>query len=489
MPARLVQPQTVKGGDERPLDLEAELKRAASQTSEGALDFDALEELSCIATEAAEGDPDEDTFRSAVEPLLESMDDARRDAVFQALWSVAKTSSSTMAIAVPRMPARSAPIQEEGAPRWRTRSAVDLMRAKEYLQGRALSLQQEHIEDAKREIALQEFYRGGSVAVEEDEAAPSSIGPTKPPDASDSEDSSEGEDDITISEREIIKRRLRELGHPATFFGEDDDARFQRLKELELGTDQNELATGSTNVMQLIERRMAREKTVEKDEEEILESRKLAASKKQLDFSIAKKAKITPVLALKDNMTPFGGTYGVPASVVLEQMEDDDEGADMDTDDSDTRTVVKWLRNTLRDWEIAITRRTPEEHASSMFKGEKAHFRQSKQYLRPLRKSLQTGKVNPEIVRHLAIIANHSDKRQYREAKQAYMTLAIGNQAWPMGVNMVTFHDRPNRHNISEEASAHVLDDETTRKYVQMVKRLLTFVESHVPRDGAFHQA
>jgi len=63
------------------------------------------------------------------------------------------------------------------------------------------------------------------------------------------------------------------------------------------------------------------------------------------------------------------------------------------------------------------------------------------------------------------------------------MRLAIGNQAWPMGVTMATFHDRPNRHNIGEGAVAHILNDETTRKYIQTVKRLLTFAELRWPID------
>eukprot|EP00438_Fugacium_kawagutii_P000719 Skav211038 [mRNA] locus=scaffold1434:159065:161719:- [translate_table: standard] len=54
-------------------------------------------------------------------------------------------------------------------------------------------------------------------------------------------------------------------------------------------------------------------------------------------------------------------------------------------------------------------------------------------------------------------------QRRYRAAKE---------------VTFVTFHDRAARHKIGEGAQAH---DETTRKYVQMVKRLVTFA---VPWQG-----
>merc|ERR1712113_593944 len=145
--------------------------------------------------------------------------------------------------------------------------------------------------------------------------------------------------------------------------------------------------------------------------------------------------------------------------------------------DADIQVVIMWSRMTLREWESTLTKRAPVEQNSTAFKTEKAQYRQSKQYLKPLRRALRDAEVQPSIVRCLAGIAACCKRQQYREAKEAYMRLAIGNSPWPMGVTFVTFHDRPNRHNIAEESSAHVLDDETTRKYVQMVKRLITFCE------------
>ncbi|CAE7470920.1 unnamed protein product [Symbiodinium microadriaticum] len=112
------------------------------------------------------------------------------------------------------------------------------------------------------------------------------------------------------------------------------------------------------------------------------------------------------------------------------------------------------------------------------FKLEKAQYRQSKQYLKPLRRALRDGEVDAGVTFSLAEIAEQCGNRSYRAAKEAYMRLAIGNHPWPMGVTFVTFHDRANRHKIGEGAQAHVLDDETTRKYVQMVKRLVTFAEA-----------
>ncbi|CAE7039332.1 unnamed protein product [Symbiodinium sp. CCMP2592] len=73
-------------------------------------------------------------------------------------------------------------------------------------------------------------------------------------------DSDDEEDEITRKDREITKRRLRELGQPATFFAETDAQRFRRLQGCELSRDQDVLADGSTNVMQILDRRQQRER-------------------------------------------------------------------------------------------------------------------------------------------------------------------------------------------------------------------------------------
>lgn len=54
-------------------------------------------------------------------------------------------------------------------------------------------------------------------------------------------------------------------------------------------------------------------------------------------------------------------------------------------------------------------------------------------------------------------------------------SLAIGNAAWPMGVTMVGIHERSAREKISSNSIAHVLNDETQRKYITGLKRLMTF--------------
>ena len=54
------------------------------------------------------------------------------------------------------------------------------------------------------------------------------------------------------------------------------------------------------------------------------------------------------------------------------------------------------------------------------------------------------------------------------QAHDAYLEMAIGNAAWPIGVTMVGIHARTGREKISSRYVAHVLNDETQRKYIQV---------------------
>ena len=56
--------------------------------------------------------------------------------------------------------------------------------------------------------------------------------------------------------------------------------------------------------------------------------------------------------------------------------------------------------------------------------------------------------------------------------------MAIGNAPWPIGVTMVGIHARTGREKIFARNVAHVLNDETQRKYIQVC--LFLSVESRL---------
>jgi pre-mRNA-splicing factor 18 len=62
--------------------------------------------------------------------------------------------------------------------------------------------------------------------------------------------------------------------------------------------------------------------------------------------------------------------------------------------------------------------------------------------------------------------------RNYLYANDIYLRLAIGNAPWPIGVTSVGIHERSAREKISHvmnaSGQAHIMNDEATRKYLQV---------------------
>lgn len=94
--------------------------------------------------------------------------------------------------------------------------------------------------------------------------------------------------------------------------------------------------------------------------------------------------------------------------------------------------------------------------------------------MKPLFKNLKHKKVEEDILDPMVSIIKQLMKKDYIKANDAYLEMAIGNAPWPIGVTMVGIHARTGREKISSRYVAHVLNDETQRKYMQGLKRLMT---------------
>jgi pre-mRNA-splicing factor 18 len=60
-------------------------------------------------------------------------------------------------------------------------------------------------------------------------------------------------------------------------------------------------------------------------------------------------------------------------------------------------------------------------------------------------------------------------------------------RAWPIGVTMVGIHERSAREKLhqNDKTQAHIMSDEITRKYLQSIKRCLSFAQICWPPDDA----
>lgn len=81
----------------------------------------------------------------------------------------------------------------------------------------------------------------------------------------------------------------------------------------------------------------------------------------------------------------------------------------------------------------------------------------------------------------LMIVVRCCLERDYLTAMDQYIKLAIGNAPWPIGVTMVGIHERSAREKIYTNSVAHIMNDETTRKYLQSIKRLMTLCQRRYP--------
>lgn len=73
--------------------------------------------------------------------------------------------------------------------------------------------------------------------------------------------------------------------------------------------------------------------------------------------------------------------------------------------------------------------------------------------------------------------------KEYIKANDSYLEMAIGNAPWPIGVTMVGIHARTGREKIFSRNVAHVMNDETQRKYIQGLKRIMTKCQQIFPTD------
>lgn len=80
-------------------------------------------------------------------------------------------------------------------------------------------------------------------------------------------------------------------------------------------------------------------------------------------------------------------------------------------------------------------------------------------------------------------IIKAAQERRYVNANDGYLRLSIGKAAWPIGVTMVGIHERSAREKLHNGERGHVMGDEVTRKYLQSIKRMLTFAQTRWPPE------
>lgn len=148
--------------------------------------------------------------------------------------------------------------------------------------------------------------------------------------------------------------------------------------------------------------------------------------------------------------------------------------------------LASYFTMVLTQWENAMMNRSDEVKASSDGKRAYTSFRTACEDLVPLFRKMETSTLDADLLQPLLDIVHSAQERRYVAANDAYLTLSIGKAAWPIGVTMVGIHERSAREKIGEgEKKAHIMSDEGTRKWLQSVKRCLSFAQVRWPPEDA----
>lgn len=142
--------------------------------------------------------------------------------------------------------------------------------------------------------------------------------------------------------------------------------------------------------------------------------------------------------------------------------------------------LYNWLHQTFIEWEKELEESifsSPDEIKTKM-----GIYRQCRGYIKTLLINLKERKVTKTILDKLFQVMVFLIDRDYIRAHDSYIELSIGNAPFPMGLTMVGIHERSGRSRIYTSQIAYILNDDITKKYLQSVKRVMTFIQRRYPQ-------
>ncbi|KAJ4355018.1 hypothetical protein N0V95_003289 [Ascochyta clinopodiicola] len=146
------------------------------------------------------------------------------------------------------------------------------------------------------------------------------------------------------------------------------------------------------------------------------------------------------------------------------------------------RQLASYFTMVLKEWDVTLALRDVDVKESYQGKQAYAAMVQARENMRPLFKKLEKFDLLDSILEPVVEIVHAAQERRYVDANDGYLRLSIGKAAWPIGVTMVGIHERSAREKLHEnENAAHILSDESTRKYLQSIKRCLSFAQTRWP--------
>ncbi|EGD75076.1 hypothetical protein PTSG_06732 [Salpingoeca rosetta] len=247
--------------------------------------------------------------------------------------------------------------------------------------------------------------------------------------------------DIPMTE---VRKRLRAMGQPVLMFGEDEIHVRRRLRNCEI-----------QSMDQILER----------------QRNEMQDALHNVDATA-----VNDILRGKTGLQEDTGP-----KYTWEEMQALGKRLGKESDATDMKLIRRFFKFLLELWGKDLNDRPIEIRQSSQGKRASAIYYTTAQNMKPLFKKLKKKDLPDDILFNLREIALSIMKREYIQANDAYLRMSIGNAPWPIGVTNVGIHSRTGREKISAHNIAHVLNDEMQRKYIQGLKRLMTFAQKRYP--------
>lgn len=149
------------------------------------------------------------------------------------------------------------------------------------------------------------------------------------------------------------------------------------------------------------------------------------------------------------------------------------------------RQLASYFTMILHEWEIALLKEQRESGTADSVAARQAYSAmvQCKQTMTPLFRKFEKADLDDSVLKSVVEIVRAAQERRYVDANDEYLRLSIGKAAWPIGVTMVGIHERSAREKLHNGERGHVMGDEVTRKYLQSIKRCLTFAQVRWPPE------
>ncbi|TYZ60206.1 hypothetical protein PybrP1_003528 [[Pythium] brassicae (nom. inval.)] len=271
-----------------------------------------------------------------------------------------------------------------------------------------------------------------------------------------------------------MKRRLREFGEPITLFGESARARVDRLRRAEhdaASWQEDELEGGHRTRSRFAGEQAAQAAEHAED-----------AAGFEGDDDDDDDSGGTQRAGGHGRDSAHGTSHhkrkaAKRAPTALDGDANDDDDDARDERDLD-KLVYRFFKAKLQAWERDLAARPDHVKRTAQGKIATKTMKQCKDYIRPLFKLCKQRQVPPDILPNLVEIVRFCRQGEFVLANDAYIKLAIGNAAWPIGVTMVGIHERTGREKINSNKQAHVMNNEAQRKYLTSVKRLVSYAQS-----------